>query len=147
MKRYERILILVLIVAAAAAFMINNEKKEVSVKPKPATVETVAGTDLRRVVLTQKASERLGIQTAVVRDEAVNGAPRKIIPYSAVLYDANGNTWTYANPEGLVFVRARIVVERINGDQAVLTEGPVAGTKVASVGASELLGTEFGVGH
>lgn len=143
MKYYERVLILVLIVVAALAFWASNEKKEVSVKPKPARVETVAGTDLKRVILTQKASERLGIKTAPV-EPAESG--KKTIPYSSVIYDANGNTYTYTNPEGLVYVRARIVVERINTDKATLTEGPAVGTKVVSVGAAELFGTEFGIG-
>ena len=34
-----------------------------------------------------------------------------------------------------------------SSDLAVLTGGPAAGTAVVSVGAAELYGTEFGVGH
>jgi len=46
-----------------------------------------------------------------------------------------------------VYIREPITVELIEGDRAVLTAGPAAGTAVVSVGAAELYGTETGVGH
>jgi hypothetical protein len=112
---------------------------------EPAVVEPIEGTSLNRVTLSQKASERLGIETAAVEDEEVGGAPAKVLPYSAVLYDANGDTWTYTNPEPLVFIRHQISIDRVDGESAILSEGPDAGTKVVTVGAAELIGTEFGV--
>ena len=71
-----------------------------------------------------------------------SGKPQKVIPYAAVLYDPHGNTWTYTNPEPLVFVRHRIDVEFIEGDRAVLREGPAIGTTVVTAGAAELFGVE-----
>jgi hypothetical protein len=112
---------------------------------EPALVEPIEGTALNRVTLTQKAAERLGVETAAVEDEEVGGAPAKVLPYSAVLYDANGDTWTYTNPEPLVFIRHQISIDRVDGESAILSEGPDAGTKVVTVGAAELIGTEFGV--
>jgi hypothetical protein len=112
---------------------------------EPAKVEPIEGTSLNRVTLTQKAAERLGVETAAVEDEEVGGAPAKVLPYSAVLYDANGDTWTYTNPEPLVFVRHKISIDRVDGASAILAEGPDVGTKVVTVGAAELIGTEFGV--
>jgi hypothetical protein len=112
---------------------------------EPAVVEPIEGTSLNRVTLSQKEAERLGIETAAVEDEEVSGAPAKVLPYSAVLYDANGDTWTYTNPEPLVFVRHKISIDRVDGESAILSEGPDAGTKVVTVGAAELIGTEFGV--
>jgi multidrug efflux system membrane fusion protein len=44
-------------------------------------------------------------------------------------------------------VRERITVDDIEDGRAVLTDGPAVGTAVVSVGAAELYGTEFGVGH
>jgi hypothetical protein len=114
---------------------------------EPATVEHIEGSDISRVILTQKAAERLDIQTAEARDEKVNGATKRVIPYSAVMYDSAGATWTYTNPEPLVFIRQAITIEQISGDVAILTEGPAVGTKVVSVGGAMLYGTEFGVGH
>ena len=74
-----------------------------------------------------------------------SATPRKVIPYAAVIYDTEGNTWVYTNPEPLVFVRQPIVVDYFAGDSAVLSEGPESGTAVVIVGGSELLGTELGV--
>ena len=120
---------------------------ELASKGEPAKVEQVEGSELSRVILSEKAAERLAIQTEPVRDEQVSGAQRKVIPYGAVLYDAQGKTWTYTSPEPLTFVRQEITVDRIEGDLAILTEGPPLGTSVVKVGAAELIGTEYGVGH
>ena len=70
---------------------------------------------------------------------------RSIIPHASVIYDLNGDTWTYTNPEPLVFVRRQVIVDYIDGDQAVLLDGPPAGTAVVTVGAAELFGVELGV--
>jgi hypothetical protein len=109
----------------------------------PATVYEIAGTDLSRVELTAQAAERLDIQTAAVEQ---NGGST-VIPYSAVLYSPTGETWAYISPKALTFVRHRIVVERIDGDRAILSKGPTAGTKVATVGVAELFGAESGLGE
>lgn len=116
-------------------------------KEVAATVEQIEGTELSRVTLSQRASERLGIETVEIVDEAVDGMARQTIPYGAVIYDANGGTWTYTNPEPLVFVRHGITIDRIEGNTAVLSQGPPAGTKVVKVGAALLLGAEYGLGH
>ncbi len=75
-----------------------------------------------------------------------SGTQKKVLPFSAVLYDVDGETWVYTNPEPLVFIRHPITIDYIEGDQAVLLEGPPVGTEVAMVGVAELFGTEFGVG-
>ena len=78
-----------------------------------------------------------------------SGAPQKVIPYSALFYDAQGNTWAYTNPEPLVFVRQPVDVEHIEGDVAVLKEGSTLSDEVVTAGAAELWGveSEFGGGH
>ena len=72
---------------------------------------------------------------------------RKVVPYSAVLYDARGNAWLYTSPEPLVFVRQPITVDFVEGERAVLKEGPAAGTPVVKTGAAELFGVEHKIGH
>jgi hypothetical protein len=109
----------------------------------PAVVEQVRGTNVNRVTLTPQAAKRLDIQTAPVRSDGKR-AERRVIPYSAVLYDANGDTWTYTNPRPLAFVRQDISVDRIEGNSAVLTAGPPVGTAVVIVGADEIWGVEYG---
>ncbi len=108
---------------------------------EPAAIAEVPGTDLHRLTLTEHAIERVGIATAVIAVDPKTG--KLTVPYGAILYDSSGNAWVYTNPEPQVYVRQSITVQRINGDVAVLTDGPPAGTVVVTTGAEELLGTEF----
>ena len=75
------------------------------------------------------------------------GKKRKVVPYSALIYDPEGETWVYTSPQPGTFVRHKVDVDYIEGDLAVLEEGPPTGTVVASVGVAELYGAEFKVGH
>jgi hypothetical protein len=132
----------------------GSTKPAAATQTQPAELERVAGTDLQRVRLSPKASERLGIQTVPVREAEVSrrdapaegAATRLLIPYGAVLYDIRGDTWTYVSPEPLVFLRHQISVDYIEGDLAILLEGPPSGTAVVVTGAAELFGIELGVG-
>jgi len=74
-----------------------------------------------------------------------SGSERKIVPFAAVLYGVNGETWVYTNPEPLVFVRAPITVDYIDGDSAFLSDGPSVDTQVVTMGGSLLYGAETGV--
>ena len=71
----------------------------------------------------------------------------KVIPYSAVLYSPTGETWAYVSSEPMTFTRRAIVIDRIDGNKAFLSEGPAAGAKVATVGVAELYGAELGLGQ
>jgi hypothetical protein len=114
---------------------------------EPAYVEPIEGSSLSRIVLSEQAAQRIAVTTAPVTDDASSGAPRKVIPYAAVIYSPTGETWAYTSPEPRVFVREAIGIDRIEGDKAILTEGPATGTEVVTVGAAELLGAESGLGH
>jgi hypothetical protein len=109
---------------------------------KPVRLEPIQGTDLHRLTLTEKAAERLGLETAPIRAEQVNGAERLVIPYAALLYDPSGQAWVYVNVEPLVFVRQEITIDFIQGDQVILSKGPQAGANVVTLGATELFGSE-----
>ncbi len=85
--------------------------------------------------------QRVWVRLALVN----GGGSRKIVPYAAVIYDVNGQTWVYTNPEPLTFVRQSISIDYIEGDTAFLTEGPDAGTEVVVIGGAELYGAETGV--
>jgi hypothetical protein len=118
----------------------------------PAEVKRIDGTELSRVTLTERAAQRLGLKTDQVREEKVTRknqtlGERKLVPYSALIYDSHGQTWIYTSPSARTFVRHKVEVEHIQGDVAVLKDGPPTGTVVASVGVAELYGTEFKVGH
>jgi hypothetical protein len=109
---------------------------------EPATVEPIKGTDVSRVTLTADAARRLGIVTADVRSR---GARQKVVPYGAVVYNADGSTFTYVSPKPRQYVRTPIGVVRIEGPIAILSSGPPVGTAVVTVGSQELYGTEYEV--
>jgi hypothetical protein len=73
------------------------------------------------------------------------GGEQLTIPYSAVIYGVEGGVWAYTSAGPLTFVRAPITVASIQGNTAVLSEGPAPGTEVVTVGGEELLGTEFAI--
>lgn len=109
---------------------------------KPVSLEPIEGTDLNRITLTEQAAERLGLETAQVTAQEIDGADRLVVPYAALLYDPSGQAWVYVNIESLVFVRQAITVDSIDGDEVYLSEGPDAGAAVVTMGATELFGSE-----
>ena len=136
MKHIYRLFIALLITASLLAAC--GPKPTSPEKIEPFQLEPIEGSDFQRVILTEKAAQRLDIQTAPIRDG-------NVIPYAAVLYGLNGETWAYTNPEPLVFVRQSIVIDHIEGDSAFLSDGPDTGTAVVTIGVAELYGAEVGV--
>ncbi|HEY2129370.1 MAG TPA: hypothetical protein VGH77_19515 [Streptosporangiaceae bacterium] len=124
--------------------------------PAPATLKPVAGSRVQQVQLSATAVHRLGIQTQPVRPAggarpghagvlAGRASAGTVVPYSAVVYDTDGSTWTYVNTSGRTFVRDRITVAAIEGRSAMLSTGPHVGARVVTVGAPELLGAEYDI--
>ena len=147
MQRRNRWMMIVglLIIAGLQLAACGQAQSGGTSKIQPAEV-TKGDDGFNRVKLTPKAAERLDIQTALVVEEQVNGAQRKVIPYAAVIYDLQGKTWAYTSPENLTFVRQAITVDHIEGDKVVLVDGPAAGTAVVTVGVAELYGADTGIG-
>lgn len=138
----------VCVIAAGLTCVGCHQKAPAHAKVKPATVEHIEGSELARVTLTERAAQRLRIETAAVRLVATTrSGHRPVVPYAAMLYDANGDTWVYANTESLRYVRHPIRVDYVDGDLAVLSKGPPVGTAVVTVGALQLFGAEFEIGH
>ena len=109
---------------------------------EPATVEPVEGRDeLSRVTLTADAAALIELDT----EQVAMSAEGLVVPEGAIWIDTEGREWVYTSPEPLTFLRAEVVVDRYEGDQAFLTSGPPAGTDVAIVGVPELIGSEFGI--
>jgi hypothetical protein len=114
----------------------------------PASLEAILGSEHHRISVTSRAAERIGVQTApVTASDATTDSGLSVVPYAALLYDADGTTFVYVNSEPLVFVREDVEVDRIEGDAALLSSGPSVGTAVVTTGAAELLGTETEIGH
>jgi len=101
---------------------------------------------LVRGIFTERAMERIGVQTAEII-EVSQSPPQKVVHYGALIYGPEGETWVYTSPQPRVFLRNEVDVDRIEGDRVFLNEGPPVGTVVATVGVAEIYGTEFEVGH
>jgi hypothetical protein len=109
----------------------------------PAKLEPIKGTDVQRVIFDAEAAERVGLKTVPIS----HNGQEKVIPYDALIYGADGNTYAYTSPEPLTYVRQEISVDHVAGDSVVLSDGPPAGTEVVTVGAAQVYGTEFEVAH
>ena len=149
-KREERLMarrnVLVIAVSAACltASCASGLAGEASAKITPARVEATLDAKIKKITLTPKAAERLGIQIDEVR---VDPSGRRIVPYASVLYDLTGKTWVYISADPLTFFRGAVEIDTIKGDNVYLTDGPPAGTKVLAVGVPQVFGSEVKVGH
>lgn len=117
---------------------------------EPAHLEHIEGSMLSKLTLTEKAVERIGVQTALVAEEMIaHSAPQlmPVVPYSALIYDAEARVWVYTNPEPRTYLRHEVKVDFIKDGKAVLLEGPPVGAIVVTQGAAELYGAEYEVGH
>jgi hypothetical protein len=131
----------------------HSETLAKEMKNSPAKVEPIPGSDVSLVTLIEPAIQRLGIEVGAVRElqwqrRGTTGTSpelRKVIPYSAVIYDTSGRAWTYTVSGPFVYFRQRISIDFSEGDTTVLLEGPPAGTQVVVTGAAELYGAETGV--
>jgi hypothetical protein len=128
------VLILLLVIFVLAACGPSHTRTETI---SPSTVKDIDGSALKQVILTEKAAERLGLETV-----SVNGL---VVPYSAVIYDTEGRAWVYTNPEPLTFIRAQIAIDHIEGDQVFLAQELQTGAPIVTVGVAELYGAETGV--
>ncbi len=135
--------------AMAAVILTGCGVTQATADQPPAAVQSVPGSQVPQVRLTDQAIHTIRLATQPVRVATVTAAGRrgayKVIPYSALVYDTDGSTWTYVKTGARTFMRERIAVRVIQGATAVLSRGPAAGTLVVTVGAPELLGTEYNI--
>lgn len=137
MKRMKSWMIAMLLISGILLSACGGQVPVTGGNEAPSMLEPVEGSDLQRVILTDKAAERLGIETVM--------ASGMEVPYAAVIYDTEGKTWIYTNPAPLTYVRAPIMIEHIEGDTAFLSEALASELAVVTIGVSELYGTETGV--
>ncbi|SCG66667.1 hypothetical protein GA0070613_4190 [Micromonospora inositola] len=158
MRHGGRWMAAILITLASAACTTPASNTSSGHKDSPAMVEAIPGRDVKKVTLTEQAARRVGIATvtvgamqpaAPVGPSPSHGTPATVVPYSAVLYDANGVTWVYTVPQPLTYVREKVAVATVGGARgtdAFLSQAPPAGTSIVTTGVIELWGAELGVG-
>ena len=136
MKR-KNFFLLLCVAVTALSLAACGPRSVTTEKIEPSMLEEIDGSELKRVILTEKAAERIGVQKV-----PVDGL---VVPYSAVIYDVEGNTWIYTNPEPLTFVRSQIVIDRIEGNQVFLSQELETDAPVVTMGVIEIYGAETGV--
>lgn len=130
-------------IVAVAAFSACTEVESTSAPGyEPAKLQEVEGSDVKQVTLTAEGAERAGVRTAQVR----RSGDRRVVPYAALVYDGEGRTFVYTAAQPLSFLRAPVVVERIEGARVLLTSGPAAGRRVVTTGVAEVYGSELEIG-
>lgn len=144
-KLRSRLLCAGLPLAVALSLSACNEiEEESSTGYEPAKLASVKGSDdVQRVTFTEEGARRVGLQTALVK----RSGKQKLVPYAALIYEAAGKTYVYTSPSRLTYLRERVRVDRVEGKRVFLKVGPRAGTRIVTVGATEVYGTEFEVGH
>ena len=135
-----------ILVLAILQFWACQKKDDAHHFEHPSELEEIEGSEFVKVTFTEKAMERTGVEIAEVTSE--RSSPVKVVvPYGALIYGPEGQTWVYTCPQSRVFVRMVVDVDRIDGDKVYLNEGPPVGSMVATVGVAEIYGTESEVGH
>jgi hypothetical protein len=109
------------------------------VEEQPYQLEPIEGTDLQRVKLSDDTAARIDLQTATVRPAGRGTA----VPHTALIYNPDGDVFVYTRPEPQTYVRAPVKVRHVEAAEALLSDGPPAGTVVVTAGAAELLATEY----
>ena len=140
MPRLRRVLVLWLGLAALALSSCT-QVEEFESGYEPSSVQPVEGSDIQLVTFTAEAARRAGLQLATV---TARGGGREI-PYAALIYNDEGDAYTYVSAKPLRYLRTPIEVRRITHGRVLLAHGPPAGTKVVTVGAAEVYSAEFGV--
>ena len=112
---------------------------------EPAKVEHLAGWGTERVTFTEEGGRRTGLRTAAVEHRG----PHLVVPHEALIYDGEGRSHVYWVRAPLTFDRLAVEVERVVGDDVMLSFGPTAGSHVVTVGSAQVYGAELGIagGH
>ena len=106
---------------------------------QPYTVEGPEDAAIKRVKMADATAALLPVELTSVRREG----ERKVVPHDAVIYNPDGDSFVYTKPDAETYVRAPIEITRVQGNTAVLSEGPKAGTTIVTTGSAELLATEY----
>jgi hypothetical protein len=143
-KRSARMLTAGLVAVAALSLSACKEVEEESAAGyEPAKIEPIKGKseDFQRVTFTKEGASRVDLKT----DRVTRGGSHKVIPYEALIYNDEAKTFVYTTSKPLQFERVPITVDRITDDRVLLSKGPAVGTKVVTVGATEVYGAELDI--
>ena len=108
---------------------------------QPAVVEELEGLDVKRVRFDREGARQVDLRTATVAEVG----RQTVVPYAALIYDAQGVSWVYVARGPLSYQRQEVVVDRIEGRRVWLRDGPRVGAQVVTRGATEVYGAELDI--
>jgi hypothetical protein len=132
------------VLATIAASASCSRQSDDSPPQPPAVLDPAPGNPMPVVKLSEAGFAAVRVRAEPALAAAAGGI---VIPAKAVIYSPDGAAWTYVVLAPRSYTRHPIVIDRITGAEAFLSSGPAAGTPVVTIGAPELLGTEYGVGE
>jgi hypothetical protein len=139
-SRIARLLASGLVVLAAGLAVSACSEVESNLRESyPYKVEPLKGGDVQRVTMADETAALLPVETAAVGREG----KRTVVPHEALIYNPDGDSFVYTKPKAETYVRALVKVVRVEGGEAVLSDGPPAATTIVTTGAAELLATEY----
>jgi hypothetical protein len=106
---------------------------------QPYTVVGPEDAKIKLVKMEDATAALLPVETVTVR----RVGKRKVVPHDAVIYNPDGGSFVYTKPKAETYIREPIEIVRVDGDEAVLSDGPRSGTTIVTTGAAELLATEY----
>ena len=112
---------------------------------QPAHLAPVEGSKLKVVTFTPLAAEQVQLAT----EKATRQGRHTAVSHAALIYDGQGKPWVYTVTKPLTYLRAPIVVDRVDDDRVLISRGLAPGTEVVTVGATEVYGAELDIagGH
>jgi multidrug efflux pump subunit AcrA (membrane-fusion protein) len=133
-----------------AVALLGNQLSTLRARPvqaPPSANAAAASADLFYELTSTTAGLRPGERVSVAVPLRSGTSEQLVVPWSAILHDAQGGTWVYEQIKPLVYTRRRVDLSHVQGENAILARGPAPGTLIVVEGAVELFGTEFGAGH
>lgn len=134
-------LVLAILAATSACKEVSADERVFDTEVTLTAMEDDA--DIARVTITPRGASQIGLETA----EVTEAGGRRRIPYAALLYAADGqHAYVYVESPPLSFHREDVVVDRVQDDRVIISEGPTAGTRVATQGVPQIHGAELELG-
>jgi multidrug efflux pump subunit AcrA (membrane-fusion protein) len=145
MRRVRAVVLAAAVAGAVTATLAGcSASAPAASQPPTSQLVTTPGNAEPSVELTPLGATRIGLETAAV---TVGQAGEATFPYSALLYEPNGQAAVYVSTGTLTFLRELVTVDSISGGTVVVTTGVTPGQRVVTDGAEELLGVQNGVGE
>jgi hypothetical protein len=142
-KRLRALSAGLIVIGALSLSACKEVEEESAAGYEPAKLEPIKGKgeDFQRVTFTKEGAARTDLQTG----EVSRNGTHKVIPYESLIYNDEAKTFVYTSTKPLSFERVPVKVDRIEGDRVLLSKGPALGTKVVTVGVTEVYGTELDI--